>query len=990
MKINFTQIFRICFVLVLLGFTVTSFAQTKVSGRVTNSKDGSALQGVSVRVQNATAATKTDAGGAFSLTVPSASSILVFTSVGFETQELAATGAALNVSLVQTATQLQDVVVIAYGTSRKKDLVGSVVALGPKDFQKGVINSSEQLLQGKVAGLEITTGGGAAGGGSKIRIRGTSSLNASNDPLIVIDGIPVDNNNAPGSANLLNSINPNDIESISVLKDVASTVLYGSRATNGVIIITTKKGTGGKTRFNFNTKYSVGEVKDFIKVLSGDEVRAIINADAAATGSNVYKNQLGTANTDWQKLIYQKAIGVENNISASGTYRAANGSFRLPFRASVGYLNQTGVLRTNKFDRITAAFNLTPKFFNDDLAVTVSTKFADTKNRFANEGAIGNAVSFDPTQPVYANTKFHGFNEYLKDGRPNPLAPKNPLGLLENRFDIGYVDRGIGNVQADYRLHFFPDLHVIVNAAIDYTKSFGYNTVDSLSAEAYDVKGSYSNYKASKLNTLLEQSLFYSKEITSIKSKIDVLALHSYQNFNSKYTNYPGYTGTVITAPTFPFDRQQNRLEALLGRINYTYNNKYLITASVRRDVSSRFSPKDRVIVSPGIAAAWKLKEEFFKNTNAITELKLRGSWGRIGNQDISDNYAYIPRYTLSTSTGQYQLGNAFYQLARPVRYDENIKWETLESYNAGLDFGFINNRISGSIEAYQKKTSNLLSVVPVPSGANFDVELLTNVGSIENKGIEATLNIIPVQTKNITWELGVNGSYNESTITNLLRYEDPAFKGLPVNGISGGTGNKISRQAIGYAPFTFYTYKQVYDAAGAPIQGLYEDINRDGVVDSKDLILDKHPNPDFLFGINTNFSFNRWNVSAAAHGAAGNYIYNNFKSNNGALTSIKNNLQYIANASQSYNETKFTQPQYLSDYYVQNASFLRLDNINLGYNFGKIGRGTSTLRLAASVQNLVVITKYNGVDPESAGTGVDNTIYPRPRTYSFGANIDF
>ncbi len=990
MKIKFTQIFKICLLLVFSGISVTGFTQTQISGKVTNSKDKSPLQGISVKVKNAALATKTDATGTFNITIPSPGAVLIFTSVGFETQQVAAIDATINVSLVESATQLQDVVVIAYGTSRKKDLVGSVVALGPKDFQKGVINSSEQLLQGKVAGLEITTGGGAAGGGSKIRIRGSSSLNASNDPLIVIDGVPVDNNNAPGSANLLNTINPNDIESISVLKDVASTVLYGSRATNGVLIITTKKGTGGKTRYNFNTKYSVGEVKDYIKVLSGDEVRAIINADALSSGSNLYKNQLGTENTNWQTLIYQKAIGVENNISASGTYRAANGSFRLPFRASVGYLNQTGVLRTNKFDRVTAAFNLTPKFLNDNLAITVSTKFADTKNRFANEGAIGNAVSFDPTQAVYANTKFKGFNEYLKDGRPNPLAPKNPLGLLENKFDIGYVDRAIGNVQADYRLHFFPDLHIIVNAAIDYTKTFGYNTVDSLSAEAYDVKGSYSNYKASKLNTLLEQSLFYSKEIPSIKSKVDVLALHSYQNFNSKYNNYPSYTGVTITQPTFPFDRQQNRLESLLGRVNYTYNNKYLITASVRRDVSSRFSPKDRVIVSPGVAAAWKLKEEFFKNTKAVSELKLRGSWGRIGNQDISDNYAYIPRYTLSTNTAQYQLGNNYYQLLRPVRYDENVKWETLESYNVGLDFGFINNRISGSVEAYQKKTSNLLSVVPVPSGANFDVELLTNVGNIENKGLEATLNIIPIQSKNITWDIGVNGSYNESIITNLLRYDDPTFKGLPVNGISGGLGNKISRQAIGYAPFTYYTYKQVYDAGGSPIQGLYEDVNRDGVVDSKDLILDKHPNPDFLFGINTNFSINRWTVSAAAHGAAGNYVYNNFKSNNGALTSIKNNLLYIANASQSYTETKFTQPQYLSDYYVQNASFLRLDNINLGYNFGKIGRGNSTLRLAASIQNVAFITKYKGVDPESAGTGVDNTIYPRPRTYSFGANIDF
>jgi TonB-dependent starch-binding outer membrane protein SusC len=972
--------------------SVSSFAQSLVSGTVTDSKSGTPINGATVALKGTKTATKTNASGSFSITAP-ATGTLVISSIGYTTETVAVNGTTINVKLAATNEQLQDVVVVAYGTKKKTDLTGSVVSIGQKDFQKGVVNSAEQLLQGKVAGLEVTTGGGAAGGGSKIRVRGSSSLNASNDPLIVIDGIAIDNNNVPGSANLLNTINPNDIESMSVLKDASAAALYGARATNGVIIITTKKGTSGKTRFNFNTKLNLGNVAKYVNVLSANDVRSIINADAVANNNNSFKNQLGSANTDWQKAIYQQSVGVENNLSASGTYVSKGSKFRLPFRASAGYLTQSGVLKTNKFERITSAFNFSPKFFQDNLAVNVNTKFTVTNNRFANEGAVGAALSFDPTQPIYSGkNKYYGYTEYLQaNGLPYGLAPRNPLALLEQKNNRSNVSRILGSVQLDYRLPFLKDMHLLLNASLDDSRGSGYTVVDSLAAEAYAVKGSYSQYKAKKVNTLLDLSATYAKNLPSIKSKIDVLALHSYQDFNSRYNNYANYTGVQITPPNFEFDQPRYRIESYLGRVNYSYNDIFLLTGSIRRDAVSKFSKENRVGYFPAAAAAIKLKQLLFANSNKISELKIRGSWGVTGQQDGIDYYGYLSRYSLGNASAQYQLGNTFYQTARPSRYDVNLKWETTETANVGLDFGFANNRITGTFDVYQKKTKDLLSVVPVPSGANFDVELLTNVGNMENKGMEVSLNFVPVKNKKITWELGVNGSYNEAKITNLLKYDDPTFKGVPVNGISGGTGNQIGRHAVGFAPYTFYTYKQVYDnVTGNPIKGLYDDTNRDGVPDSKDLKLDKHPNPDFLFGINTNITLDKWSLGAAAHGAVGNYLYNNFNSNNGSLTNVKNDLGYIGNAGVNYNQTKFSTPQYLSDYYLENASFLRLDNINLGYNFGKIGKKNATLRLSGSVQNVLIITKYSGVDPESASNGVDNTIYPRPRIFSFGANIDF
>lgn len=980
-----------CFVMVaflsLFSFIVS--AQT-ITGKVTDPV-GSGLEGVTVNVKGTKNSVKTDARGTFTINAP-ANASLVFSSVGYNGVTTPVNGRnSINLTITPSNTTLNDVVVVAYGTRRKSDLTGSVTSVSAKDFQKGFIPSSEQLLQGKVAGLQVTSGGGYAGGGSKIRIRGGASLNSSNDPLIVIDGVPVESNTISGSGNLLNTINPNDIESMSVLKDASATALYGSRASNGVIIITTKKGNSGKILFNYNTQFSVGDVAKRVQVLSADQVRTIINDDATATGNNAYKKLLGNANTDWQKEIFQKAIGFDHNISASGSLE------KIPFRASLGYLNQEGILKTDKFNRFSSALNISPRFLNDHLSVNVNLKFSQTNNRFANVGAVGSALAFDPTQSARADNKYGGYYETLQaDGTPLELATRNPLGLLYLNHNTSIVSRFIGNVQLDYKLHFLPDLHVLFNLGMDHTEGRGDNNKDSTAAYAYKTHGSMSHYAKDKNNTVNDIQLYYTKQI-SFKSKFDILIGHTYQDFYDNVYNFPSFSqrsnkdilpGTI---PPHETDKPEYRLESYLGRLNINLGEKYLITASVRSDATSKLAPGNRVGYFPSVAFAWRLKEEFFKTTSAVSDLKLRLSWGNTGQQDGIDYYSYLPRYSLSDSGALYQFGNKFFSFLRPTGYDPTIRWESTRTDNIGLDFGFLNNRISGSVDVYFRKTKDLLSNVPVAPGGNFVNQIVTNVGNIDNKGFEFTLNTTPVKSKNFSWDFGFNVGYNKNTITNLLKNPNPNFQGITINGIGGGTGNTIGINAIGYAPSAFFVRKQIYDQNGKPLEGLYEDLNRDGQINASDFYIYKKPSPDFLVGLNTQFFYKKISLSIAAHGMEGNYLYNNYFSGNGALNSIKSPLSIVGNASVNYLDTRFANSQYLSDYYIENASFLRIDNINFGYNIGKVLKNKASMRISASIQNVAVITKYRGLDPENSNdSGVDGNIYPRPRVYSFGLNFDF
>lgn len=978
---------------VLLFFLTlsTAWAQKTVTGRVTHAGEGSGVIGATVAVKGGTLATLTDTEGRYELRGVPESAVLVFTYVGKDTQEITVGNrAVVDVSLVDSQWALEEVVVVAYGTRKRADLTGSVVAVTAKDFQKGNIQSSEQLLQGKVAGLQITSGGGSAGGGSTIRIRGAASLNASNDPLIVIDGVPVEGNGIKGSDNLLNTINPNDIESMSVLKDASAAALYGSRASNGVIIITTKKGASGKPRFNFNTQFSTGVIGKKVDMLTGDQVRDIINAHAQSTGNTTYKDMLGNENTDWQDQIFRNASGTDNNLSAAGTVK------NLPFRVSLGYSNQNGILKTDNFQRTSGALNLSPKFFNNSLSVNVNLRYAHTQNRVADGGAVGAALMMDPTKPVYSDSKFGGYWEWTDtEGNFKSLAGRNPLAMLELRNDRRSANRFLGNVELDYKLPFIEGLSLRTHLALDQTNGNRNEVISALAASNFLTGGYAKNEDEGKVNKLWDVSLFYEKDLKDIRSKVDVLLLHSYQDFLTKVYMNPAYSAdgsTMIpgSMPVFATDRPQYRLDSYLGRVNYSLMDKYLLTASLRRDASSKFSPATRVGYFPALAAAWKLKDELFSDTKAVTELKLRAGWGVTGQQDFGLYYPYMARYSIGANTAQYQFGDQYYSFSRPAAFDPNIKWETTTTKNLGLDFGFADNRISGSVELFRKDTKDLLATVPVAYGSTFDINLFTNVGNLVNKGFEVVINTNPVRTDKFRWDIGFNLTKTQTEITALRKQEDPNFTGIPISGIQGGTGNNIGLHAVGGWPYAFYAFQQVYNSEGKPLEGVYADRNQDGQITDADRQIFHKPAANLLFGVNTGIQYDKFTLSISGHGMSGNYLYNNFQSERSVMRNLTNPVGAINNATTLLLEQGFQNNQYLSDLYIENASFFRLDNINVGYYVGKVF-GNASLSLNAGVNNVFVITKYSGLDPEnSSSTGVDNTIYPRPRTFNFGLNFDF
>lgn len=1010
------KIMKAASVIILALLAQISFAQDRViTGKITDSKDGSPVQGASVVAKGNRTGAQTGADGTFRISVPSTVNALIVSSVGFATQEVSIEGkTSVTVSLVLANTSLGEVVVIGYGTARKRDLTGSVTTVSAKDFQKGSITTPEQLIQGKVAGVSISSNGGAPGSGSTIRIRGGASLNASNNPLIVIDGVPVDNNGISGAANALALINPNDIESFNILKDASATAIYGSRASNGVIIITTKKGKSGKAKFTFSTLYSLSTLPKEADVLSPDEFRTYVNTH----GTPAQIALMGNASTNWQQEVYDNASTTDNNLSMSGTYKT------MPYRVSLGYLSQDGMLKTGNLNRKSLAITLNPKFFKDHLKVDINLKGSINNSRFADEGAIGNAVRFDPTKPVTTSSKrYGGYFEWLDASSVTglrKLSPLNPVGLLLQRTDKSEVQRSIGNVQFDYKVHFLPDLRVNLNLGYDISKGEGTVYIPDSAASSYlrspDAKhgGVDNQYLQKKSNTIIETYLNYVKEIKSINSRVDVMAGYSYQdfyakNFNgkldpngvlidkdgNKWTPYSDYTtdGFRISSPTFRFDKPQNRLMSYFGRFNYSYKGKYLLTGTIRRDGSSRFSKDNRWGWFPSGAFAWRVKEEsFLKRIPVISELKLRAGYGVTGQQDGIGNYDYLPKYNVGNSQAQYQFGNTFYDLYRPDGYNPNLKWEQTATTNLGLDFGFFNGRITGAVDLYIKKTTDLLSVIDQPAGTNFSNKIIANIGNMENKGIEITLNTQPVKNNNLVWDLGFNVTFNKNEITKLTFTNDPTFPGNLTGGIAGGVGSTIQIHTVSYPKSSFYVYKQVYDESGKPIENLFEDLNRDGLINVNDLYRYKAPDPDVFLGASSSVSWKNWNAGFSLRANLGNYMYNNRFSNTGVQRNIIDPLGFLANGSRNLLETNFTgngDKYLLSDYYIENASFLRMDNINIGYNAGNIISKNTNLRIGANIQNVFTITNYKGLDPEVTG-GIDNNFYPRPRNFVINIGLDF
>jgi iron complex outermembrane receptor protein len=979
-----------------------------ITGTVVDEYDQTMI-GVAVRVQGTSVGATTNLDGKFTIKLSKEGTYIIEISfLGYEKQTKSVTvpkGQSVDVSAKMTpvVNDLDELIVVGYGSTEKKDLTGSVVSINSKDFQQGNLNTPEQLILGKAAGVQITPNGGSPGSGSTIRIRGGSSLNASNDPLIVIDGVPVANDGIAGSPNPLSLINPNDIENMTILKDASATAIYGSRASNGVVIITTKKGkSDSRFKVELNTVNSVATAAKYANVFSADELRSYVNSVNPALSS-----LLGNANTDWQKEIYRTAISSDNLVTFSGGLR------KLPYRLSAGYLNQNGILMKDNMQRTTLNLNLSPTFFKDHLKLDVNQKTSISNSFFANQGAIGAAVAFDPTQPVRVDNsdRFGGFFEWQLNGLPNTLAPRNPVAMIEMQKDISHVVRNIGNLQADYKFHFLPELRANLNVGYDIANGSGSVTIEDSAATVYSLQnqGRYREYEQKRQNKLMEFYLNYKKEYTSLKSVVDFTAGYSYQDWYFESPNIrelDGQGDTIVgsQAPVFPYSKAQNTLISVYGRLNYTFNQKYLFTFTLRNDGSSRFAPDQRWGLFPSAAFAWRLGEEkLFKNMKNLSDLKLRLGYGVTGQQDVGNNFNYLPLYTQGELTAQYQFGNNFYYTLRPNVYDPDFRWESTTTYNGGFDFGFFKGRVSGSIDYYYRKTTDLIAEINIPAGINFGTRVLTNVGSIENKGFEVVLNTVPVVKKDFEWQLGANFTLNRNKVLALDRFDDPSDLGTETGGIAGNVGSFIQVNTVGNPINTFFVYKQKYDDAGKPIEAgdlktdgsayslldAYEDLNGDSIINDKDRYRYNSPQPQFLIGLNTSVRYKRFTLSMVARLSVGNYVYNNFNSNTGTEESILSPQGNINNGSQNVLDSDFQTRQLQSDYYVEKASFLRMDNINLGYNFGPVLKNKVNIRAFVAVQNAFVISKYSGIDPE-VFSGIDNNIYPRPRTISLGANFQF
>lgn len=978
------QLKKVTGLLLLVLISQVSLAQNKVvTGKVTDARDGSPLQGATVSAKGNRSGTQTDAKGVFSLSVDNSVTVIVISSVGFTAQEISIDGkTSVEVAMAINNTSLGEVVVIGYGTARRKDLTGSVSTISTKDFNKGPLPSPEQLINGKVAGVQITAPSGAPGAGGRIRVRGTSSLSGSNDPLIIIDGVPVDQQSGiAGSNNPLAMINPNDIETFNILKDASATAIYGNRATNGVIIITTKKGKSGKFRLSFSTMNSYSVVGDKLDVLNAEEFKAVVNGK----GNNSQKGLLGTANTNWQDQVYDNAFATDNNIALTG------GIKNFPYRFSLGYLKQNGILKTGSLNRFSTALNLNPRLLKNSLKVDLNLKATFSDFFFANEGAIGGSAFFDPTQNIKRNdNRFGGYWEWLaNNNQPDGLAPKNPVGQLYLRDDQSDVTRIISNLQLDYTLPFLKDLRAVLNVGYDYSKGQGTVYIMDSAAMSYIRGGVNNKYEQTKKNKLLDFYFNYVKDIKSIRSRLDVTAGYGYQDFMRMSPNYADYRANgqeFAPANPFPFETQ-NTLVSFYGRANFSVHSKYLFTGTLRRDGSSRFSPDTRWGWFPSAAFAWNISEEsFLKGNKTLSNLKLRLGYGVTGQQEIGNDYAYIANYTLGAETAQYQFGNTFYQVQRPVGYDANIKWEETKTFNIGIDFGFLNGRVSGTVDYYNKETIDLLSFIDVPAGTNFTNRIFTNVGDMNNKGIEFTLNSNIIRKTKLTWDAGFNITYNKNEVTRLTKVDDPTFVGVATGGISGAVGNTIQIHSIGYRPSSFFVLQQVYTDQKKPIEGLYVDRNKDGVINNLDYYRYKSPEPEVVIGFNTAVSYEHWNFSTVLRANLGNYMYNNIFSSNGVFQ--PGSQLFLNNVHRNYQETGFGTYQYFSDYYVENASFLRMDNFTVSYDFGKVFNNKANLRITGNVQNVFVTSKYRGLDPEIAG-GIDNNFYPRPRIFSLGANLE-
>ncbi len=955
--------------------------QVKVSGTITDATDGSALPGVNVVVKGTLTGTVTDLNGAYSISAKP-EDVLVFSFIGYVPQEITVGDQTkINVALKVETKTLEEVVVIGYGTVRKADATGSVQAVDLEHFNPGAVSSPQEMIIGKMAGVQVTTGGGSPGEGATIRIRGGASLKATNDPLIVIDGVPVDTDGPTGMKNPLSTINSNDIETYTVLKDASATAIYGSRASNGVILITTKKGSSNKFTASYSGNVSISTPIKMIKPYSVSEFKEIITTKYASNPAAVAL--IGPYKTNWLNEIFAPAVSHDHNLSFSGGVKG------LPYRVSIGYTDQNGILKTDNLKRVTGSINLSPSLLDDHLKFDINAKAMYNENFFANRGAIGAALTMDPTQPVrdYSTDYTGGYFFWRNESDMTPLytATMNPVAQLRLRYDTSTVKRLIGNVMAEYRVHYLPDLKIKLNLGLDSSESDGKVTTakgSPLEFSTYGISGKHNTYTESKTNSLLDLYFDYNKDFGG--SRLDFVGGYSWQHFY-KHNKSLDTSGDGLKLISSTDDPTEYYLVSFFGRANYVVNDKYMFTATLRDDGSSHFSKANRWGLFPSAAFGWNIsKEPFFKN-NIVSSLKLRLGYGVTGQQAIGNDYPYQALFTGSTVGAYYPFGTTAIQTLRPGGYDPNIKWEETSTYNAGFDYGFLNDRITGEIDAYYKYTKDLLNEIPVPAGTNFANSITTNVGNMENRGIEFSINGKIITQKDIYWEVGFNATYNENKITKLVKVKSASYAGAEDGHIAGGVGNFIQINSTDYAKRSFYVYHQVYNTEGMPIEGLYVDVNSDGEINSSDKYHFHSPDPKVFMGFSSMFKYKDLDFSFNGRINLGNYVYNNVSSSYGNYKDMAN-ANALHNRVKSLSKTQFETNQFWSDYYMENGSFLKLDNVSVGYNFKNL-LSTANVRASFTVQNLLTITKYTGLDPEIAD-GIDNNIYPRPRIFMLGLSV--
>jgi len=1014
------------------------FAQNTVSGTVTEQSSSSPLPGVNVIVKGTSQGTSTDFDGQFQLSVNNGD-ILEFSFVGYVNQEITYSGQTnLNVALLEDASQLDEVVIIGYGSVKKQDLTGSVEVVSEKEFNKGAILSPEQLLQGKAAGVRITNSGGQPDAAPNIRIRGGASLSANSSPLIVIDGIPVDNGGVSGVGNPLSLINPNDIESFSILKDASATAIYGSRASNGVLIITTKKGTSGAAKFNFSARTSLSSIgrDNYVPVMDSDTfVRFItefypenlgllgVPVGSVVTDENVSQiistpdGNRAIYNTDWQDAIYRTAITNDYNFGVR-----ANLLGKIPFRVSIGYNETEGVVKRNDYERFTASLRLTPKLLDDHLKIDFNAKGTLVEKNSINEGgALGGGISMDPTKPIYdANSIFGGFySKVLSATDPNlpngRVGASNPLALLEQSNRPERVNRILASLELDYKFHFLPELRAVTNVGLEASRAnieerFAQNALATytLVPDPTEPIGTYIfnpgvgfRERQHITNTTWESYLSYAKDLDGFINSFDVQAGYAYQNFkndgNKDEFRNDEVTGVRIpnVDPANPTNRFFSllNLQSFFGRSNINLGDKYLVTLSMRADGSSFFTEENRWGYFPSAALAWKVKEEtFLKNSNFVNDLKVRLGYGQTGQQDISGAVGFfpsIPVFQIGSPNSQFIQGVTLYNAKE---FNPNLTWEKTTTYNLGLDFDFFkNNIISGSFDIFKRKTTDLLVVTNVPPGQALSDRLIQNVGETESKGFELGLNLRPIENDNFSLSLNGNISYNKNEVTDLKGIEQiPAGGGLPI-----GTGNFLLRHAVGEQAGSAWVLKQVYDTDGNPILGSFVDLNGDNLITEEDRYYRAiQPNWTFGFGLNTNYK--NWDLSASFRGQLDGEIYNSRRLTAGVIEnilpldeqSLNNTLDFYAGeANLAFNEIR--DPVQYSDYFLEKASFLRCENIVLGYTLDSKTFKNATVKLYGAVNNPFILTNYSGQDPENFG-GIDTNFYPRATIYNVGVNIDF